>query len=251
MKEKIKVLVNGAHGRMGKMSVQAIQKESDFEVVAQCGRGDNLEQAIVTTHPDVVLELTLPECVYENALLMVKHHVHPVIGASGLTFSQIETLEQICLEKKLGGIIAPNFSLASALMIQCTQKVAKYLPQAEIIEMHHDGKIDAPSATAIKTAQVISSARESNLSSAEPTTKRMGSLAYGEAHFGIPIHSIRLPGFVAHQRVLFGGEYESLTIQHDSLGRECFMPGVLFSCRKVLSLNQLIYGLDHLLEQVI
>jgi len=223
----IRILINGAQGKMGQVTVQAIQQAPDLELVATLDRGHSLITRIDETHPDVAIDFTEPKAVYKNAQIMIEMGVHPVIGTSGLTLQEIENLQHLCREKSLGGIIAPNFSLGAVLMMKYAEDAARYFKDVEIIEMHHHEKKDAPSGTANKTAQMI---------------KQAGHHAQYP-----PIHSVRLPGLVAHQRVILGGLGETLTIQHDSINRDCFMPGVLLACRKVMTLKGLFYGLEKLL----
>ena len=224
---RIKVLVSGAHGKMGQITVKALQQTTDLEVVATVDKSDNLIKVIDETHPQVAVDFTEPKSVYKNAQVMIEMGVHPVIGTSGLTLQEIEKLQHQCREKKLGGMIAPNFSLGAVLMMKYAEDAARYFKDVEIIEMHHHEKKDIPSGTAYKTAQAI---KEKQGKTQPP-----------------PIHSIRLPGLVAHQRVVFGGIGETLTIQHDTIDRQCFMPGVILACRKVITLQQLVYGLDKIL----
>ncbi len=227
----IKVLVSGANGKMGSTSVGAISQSSDFELVAKTSREDNLAETIRESGAEVVVDFTTPEAVFENAKIIIANHAHPVIGTTGLTEQQISELTKQCQQQSLGGIIAPNFSLSAVLMMRYAEDAAKYFNDVEIIEMHHPQKKDAPSGTAIKTAAMIKKAYA----------------ARGKPHHNVPIHSVRLPGMVAHQAVIFGGTDETLTIRNDSIHRNCFMPGLLLACRKVTQLNHLIYGLDNLL----
>jgi 4-hydroxy-tetrahydrodipicolinate reductase len=241
----IRIIVNGANGRMGQEAVKAIQATHDLQLVACTGRHENLAAVIKETKAEVVVDFTRPDCVYENTLTIIENHAHPVIGTTGLSASQIETLQAKCQQQQLGGIIAPNFSISAVLMMRVTAELARYLPQVEIIEMHHDKKLDAPSGTAIKTATMIAAARQQT--PALPECKENLAGARGGLYENIPIHSIRLPGLVAHQEVIFGGDSETLTLRHDSIHRAGFMPGVLLSCRKAPQLKQLFYGLEHLL----
>lgn len=241
----IRIIVNGAHGRMGQEAVKAIQATTDLQLVASTGKQENLATVIKETQADVVVDFTRPDCVYENALTIIDNHAHPVIGTTGLSAKQIETLQARCQQQNLGGIIAPNFSISAVLMMKAVAELARYLPHVEIIEMHHDKKLDAPSGTAIKTASLIAAARQQI--APLPECKESIPGARGGLYENIPIHSIRLPGLVAHQEVIFGGDSETLTLRHDSIHRAGFMPGVLLSCRKVSQLKQLVYGLEHLL----
>jgi 4-hydroxy-tetrahydrodipicolinate reductase len=241
----IKVLINGANGRMGQEAVAAINQQPDLKCVAAIGRHDDLAAAIQHSGAQVVVDLTIADVVYQNASIIIQQGVHPVIGTSGLTPQQIAQLQQQCHKQQLGGILAPNFSIGAILMMKSAREIAAHYHTVEIIEMHHEGKRDAPSATAIKTAELIA---QSDYQPGE--TKHCQETlpgARGASCQGIPIHSVRMPGLVAHQQVMFGGQSELLTLRHDTLDRKAFMPGICFSCRKVLELNELVYGLEHLL----
>lgn len=239
----IKVIINGAKGKMGRTTVQAIAEQPDLQLVAALGRDDDLGATIDATQADVVVDFTLPDCVFSHTQTIIKHNARPVIGTSGLTPEQIEQLQQACQQQKLGGIIAPNFSLGAILMMRYAQDAAKYLPHAEIIEFHHEQKVDAPSGTATKTADLMAKSR---LTSVTPIPQN--APARGDSHHDIPVHSVRLPGVFAQQLVMFGGEGETLTIRHDSHDRNCMMPGVFSACRKVMTLDHLVYGLEHILD---
>lgn len=230
----IKIIVNGYNGKMGHVVVAAIADQPDLQLVAKTGRGDNLAKSIQKHRPDVVIDFTQPNCVFINAQTIVANHARPVIGTTGLTTEQIAFLSEQCRQQKLGGIVAPNFSLGAVLMMKFAQEVAKFLPEVEIVEMHHQEKLDAPSGTAIKTAEMISTARS-------PSSHQ------SKHSHGAAIHSIRLPGLFAHQSVIFGGLGETLTIRHDALDRNAMMPGLFLACRKVMELNYLVYGLDRIL----
>ena len=239
----INILVIGAHGRMGKETVAAVQAEPTFKLVAALGRGDDLAKSIRETRPDVVVDFTVPEVVYQNARTIIESNVCPVIGASGLTPEQIDELTKLCKEKQLGGVIAPNFSIGVVLMQKMAAMAAAYFPDVEIIEMHHPMKKDAPSGTAIKTAKTIIAAR-----TREPSPIATApAAALGDRSREVPIHSIRLPGLVAHETVIFAGPHETLTLRHDTLDRKSFMPGLILACKKVMMLDSLVYGMDVLL----
>lgn len=239
----IKVLICGASGRMGKEAVLAITEDPQLELVGVALRGDNLSEKINQYRPEVVLDLTTPDAVLQNCETIIAHNVHPVIGTTGLTADQIEHLQQLCLQKQLGGIIAPNFSLSVMLMIKMAALAAHYFPHAEIIELHHEKKKDSPSGTAIKTANVIAQNRpQKNIEVPYPHGP-----ARGDIFEQVPIHSVRLPGLIAHQQIIFGGYYESLEIKQDNFDRKSFMPGVIMACKKVLELKHLVYGLENLL----
>lgn len=239
----IKVFVNGAKGKMGQAVVAAIAESADFELV---GTGDVhtvLADALRETQPQIVVDFTVPAVALQNARTIIAAGVHPVIGTTGFTLEQIGELQQLCKEKKLGGIIAPNFSLGVILMMHCAQLIGRYLPDVSIVEMHQPKKLDAPAGTAKKTAEMIAKARGSALDFPAGDNASLG-LNY----HGIPIHAIRLPGFVASQEVIFGGQAETLSIRHDTFDRTTYMPGVLLACRKVGGLQELVYGLEHLME---
>lgn len=240
-----RIIVNGAKGKMGALACATLKKHADYHLVAELTKEDNLAQAIQDTQAQIVVELTRADCVYENSLTIINHHAHPVIGASGLIETQIQVLSELCQEKQLGGIIAPNFSIGAVLMMVFAAKASAYFSEVEIIEAHHQNKLDAPSGTALKTAQMIDLARtqaKNQLAVKEIVPGARGGLAYD-----IPIHSIRLPGILAQQQVLFGQNGETLSLTHNTLDRACFMPGLVLACQKVMGLNSLVYGLEGLL----
>lgn len=241
----IRIIVNGANGRMGQETVKAIQQEKEFELVAQTSRNDNLSDVIKKTNPQIVIDFTNAAVAFENALTIINAGVHPVIGTSGLNAQQITGLQKISSDKKLGGIIAPNFSIGAILMMRFAREAAQYLPNVEIIELHHDGKLDSPSGTAMKTADMIAEVRQKK--SKNKNTHETIPGARGASHHEIPIHSVRLPGFIASQQVIFGNQGETLTISENTISREAYMPGVRLACKKVLQLDNLVYGLEHVL----
>lgn len=209
---------------MGQIALQAIESHPRLTLVATAGRGDDLTQTIQTSKPNVVLDLTLPDCVFNNAQIMIANNAHPVIGTSGLTAAQIDTLKQQCLDKNLGGLIAPNFSISALLMMQFSQQAARYFDHANIIEYHHTHKKDAPSGTALRTSEVMSSSIKD-----------------------IPIQSLRMPHYLAHQEVILGNPFESLTIRQDTQDRRAFIPGIQRACMTVVDLQGLIIGLENTL----
>lgn len=247
MNNNITVLVNGAAGRMGQTTVAAIEAHPTLQLVGQGTQTDDLAQLIKDTQPQVVIDFTTPDVVYHNTNIIIDANVHPIIGTSGLKPEEIITLQKKCNTKQLGGIIAPNFSLGVILMMKAGQLLAKHFPHMEIIELHHPGKLDAPSGTAIKTAQLLAQARGQETLSTK-ACKEILPGALGAQCENIPIHSVRLPGLVAHQEILFGGHHETTSIRHDSLSRESFMPGVCFACETVITLKHLYYGLEQLID---
>lgn len=242
----IRVLVNGALGHMGQEVVQALRGNARFDVVGTCGRGDDLFAAIKHSQADVVVDFTNANAVFDNSQKILEAGARPVIGTSGLMPPQIEQLKNMAQAKNLGGIIAPNCSLGAILMMKYATQWIKYFPEAEIIELHHEGKLDAPSGTALRTAQTMAALRDKV---PEPRPEHiLVAGARGADVEGIHVHSIRLPGLVAHQEIIFGGLDETLTVRHDSLHRRSFMPGVLLACEKVMGLKELVYGLENIID---
>ena len=264
----IRVAVCGAAGRMGQEVVRAIAEADGMTVVAAIDRreigadaGDlagvgtlgialesGLEAALTRATPDVMVDFTLPDQVMENASLALTLGVSPVIGTTGLSAEQFDALDQNRASQKYRGcFFAPNYAVGAVLMMQFAAQAAKYLPDVEIIEMHHEKKLDSPSGTALLTAQKIAEARCEKPGAApeNPIEKIHG--ARGADYDGIAIHSIRLPGYVAHQEVIFGGLGQTLTLRHDSLNRRSFMPGVVLAVRSVRGWSGLRIGLEKLL----
>ena len=244
--KKIRVLVNGAKGRMGQEVVKAVTVVSDLELVDQTDLGDDLIARIKASQAQAVVDFTTAAVAFENTRKILEAGVHPVVGTSGLLAEQVAELQQLAEDKGIGGLIAPNFAIGAVLLMKYAQDAAKYLPDVEVIELHHNRKADAPSGTAVKTAQLIAEARQ-EIPKALVQEKELFEGARGSEVHGVRVHSLRLPGLVAHQEVIFGGTGETLTIRHDSIHRESFMPGVCLACRKVIGTQQLFYGLEHLL----
>lgn len=239
----ISVIVNGASGKMGALACEALKKDPRFECVAGLSRKDDLAQVIIETKAEVVVDLTRADVVYQNAMTIIEAGAHPVIGTSGLSKEQIQTLTDRCETLELGGLIVPNFSIAVLLMMRFSKMAAKLMPDVEIVEIHHPQKFDAPSGTAVKTAAVIAEARSSKKEVKDVSSSR------GMLVDGIPVHALRLPGVLAKQYVLFGSEGETLTILHESMDRHCFMPGLLLACECVMDFKTLKYGLEHAIEE--
>ena len=244
--KNIRVLVNGAKGRMGQEVVKAVTAASDLELVDQTDLGDDLIARIKASQAQAVVDFTTAAVAFENTRKILEAGVHPVVGTSGLLAEQVAELQQLAEDKGIGGLIAPNFAIGAVLLMKYAQDAAKYLPDVEVIELHHNRKADAPSGTAVKTAQLIAEARQ-EIPKALVEEKELFEGARGSEVHGVRVHSLRLPGLVAHQEVIFGGTGETLTIRHDSIHRESFMPGVCLACRKVIGTHQLFYGLEHLL----
>ena len=212
----------------------------------QTDLGDDLIARIKASQAQAVVDFTTAAVAFENTRKILEAGVHPVVGTSGLLAEQVAELQQLAEDKGIGGLIAPNFAIGAVLLMKYAQDAAKYLPDVEVIELHHNRKADAPSGTAVKTAQLIAEARK-EIPKALVEEKELFEGARGSEVHGVRVHSLRLPGLVAHQEVIFGGTGETLTIRHDSIHRESFMPGVCLACRKVIGTQQLFYGLEHLL----
>lgn len=242
----IKILVNGAFGRMGQMVVKMIQTNSGFTLVGQTGREYDLAKSIQDSRAEVVIDFTHPQSVFGNTKTIIQTGARPIIGTSGLTQEQIRQLQDQCEKLKLGGIIVPNFSIGALLMMKFAKEAAKYMPHAEIIEMHHEQKADSPSGTALRSAELIAAGNKT-INKGRLVSQETIPGARGANHHGVPIHAIRLPGLLAHQQIIFGETGETLTIRHDSIDRQCFMAGVRLACEKVMTLNKLVYGLEEVL----
>ena len=242
----IRVLVNGSQGRMGLVTVKALSEDAAFTLVGQTGHKDKLAAEIEKTKAQVVVDFTQPTSVYQNTLTIIQAGARPVIGTTGLTPQQIKKLQALCQKKRRGGLIVPNFSIGMVLLMKYAQEFVKYFPQVEIIEMHHERKKDAPSGTAIYTAETLAAARGS-LKTVKQKVHETVKGSRGASYQGIPVHAIRLPGLVAHQQIIFGDVGETLTLRHDSIDRQCFMRGVILACKKVMELKKLTLGLQEIL----
>ncbi len=241
----IRVLVNGYKGKMGQEVVRAVKADPILELVGETDLGDDLAAMIKRSNAQVVVDFTTAQAGLKNTEIILQAGVSPVIGTSGFKEADVQKLRALAAEKHLGGVIAPNFAIGAVLMMRFAQEAAKYFPEAEILEIHHGGKADSPSGTAIRTAELIAAARETHPAGREEVAILPG--ARGADLNGVRIHSSRLSGYVAKQQVLFGGSGQTLTITHDSNHRESFMPGVCKACKEVVKRKELFYGLEHLL----
>lgn len=245
------VAVVGAQGRMGQEAVKAVTEAADMELVATINRGDDLRAILQRTRPQCLVDFTVPGVVKENIKVALGCGVIPLVGATGLSPDDLAEIKGWCEASGLGALIAPNFAIGAVLLMRFAGEVARYLPDVEIIEMHHERKIDAPSGTAVKTAELIATARAAAGMTArarpDGAFETFSGARGGRAAGNIPVHSVRLPGFVASQEVLFGGPGQRLSLRHDSIDRASFMPGVLLSIRRATTLRGLVYGLEHLL----
>ncbi|MFF5575774.1 4-hydroxy-tetrahydrodipicolinate reductase [Streptomyces luteogriseus] len=246
---KLRVAVLGAKGRIGSEAVRAVEAAEDMELVAALGRGDKLE-TLTEAGAQVAVELTTPDSVMANLEFCVGHGIHAVVGTTGWTDERLARLNGwLSASPETGVLIAPNFSIGAVLNMKFAQIAAPYFESVEVIELHHPKKVDAPSGTATRTAQLIASARaEAGAAQAPDATQTALDGARGADVDGIPVHSVRLRGLLAHQEVLLGGEGETLTIRHDSLHHSSFMPGILLGARRVVSTPGLTFGLEHFLD---
>ena len=241
----IRVGVLGSNGRMGATVCQAIAASSDCELVAELDIANDLAE-LVSKKVQVVVDFTTPDVVMANLEFLAKNNIHAVVGTTGFDAERLGKVAELFKQSEANVIIAPNFGLAAVLMMQFAQLAAPYFESAEIIELHHPRKADAPSGTAKRTAELIAQAR-TGLPPMPDASADVVNGARGANISGIPVHSVRLQGLVAHQEVLFGGPGESLSIRHDSYDRESFMPGVLLAIRKVSEIPGLTFGLEELI----
>jgi 4-hydroxy-tetrahydrodipicolinate reductase len=241
----IKVGVLGARGRMGVEVIKAVTDAADLELVAALDLGDSLDQ-LKSSGAQVVVDFTTPDSVMANLEFLISNGISAVVGTTGFDAGRISKLEKLmAASPKVGVLIAPNFAIGAVLMMEFATKAAKYFESAEIIELHHPNKVDAPSGTASRTAELMSKARkEAGLSAMPDATTTSLDGARGATVGDVPVHSVRLRGLIAHQEVLLGGLGETLTIRHDSLDRAGFMPGVLLGVRKIITHPGLTFGLE-------
>lgn len=260
---KITIVLAGPRGKMGEEAIKMIEKTESFHLAAVIDRKrEDVEQSseqflgasvyydaascFTEVKPDVFIDLTMPEVGFNHTKLALQHKVKSVVGTSGFSEDQIDELSILAKENKTGCIIAPNFALGAVLMMAFSKVAASYFPDVEIIEKHHDQKIDAPSGTAVKTIDLIRENR-SKKQQGHPEEYETIEGARGGDVDGVKVHSVRLPGLVAHQEVIFGGTSELFTIKHDSFHRESFMGGLKLAVEKVMELDSLIYGLEHVM----
>ena len=244
----IKVGVLGAKGRMGAEVVKAINSVPDLALTSALDLGDSLGD-FVTNQTQVVVDFTHPDVVMENLKFLIEQNINVVVGTTGFTDDRIQQIEKWLNKKSVGVLIAPNFGLGAVLMMNFAEKAAAYFESVEIVELHHPQKADAPSGTATHTAERIAKARKkAGLGQMPDATTSEISGARGARISGIPVHSVRLRGLVAHQEVIFGDPGETFTLRHDSIDRVGFMPGVLLGVRKIIDQPGLTLGLESLLD---
>ncbi|MFA9444707.1 4-hydroxy-tetrahydrodipicolinate reductase [Egicoccus sp. AB-alg6-2] len=259
----MRVGVVGAAGRMGSEVCRAVDAAEDLTLVAAVDphrAGEALRgiagidsdlviaadlDALVAADCDVVVEFTGPAAVGANLRWLLEHGLHAVVGATGIDEDDLASARELASRGQANALIAPNFAIGAVLLMQFAAEAARHLPHVEIIELHHDRKVDAPSGTALRTAELIAQSRSEVPDAPLGDERHPG--ARGAAHADVRVHSVRLPGIVANQEVIFGGTGQTLTIRHDSIDRTSFMPGVLLACRRVRDLDGLVVGLEHLL----
>ncbi|WP_347549870.1 4-hydroxy-tetrahydrodipicolinate reductase [Pseudalkalibacillus hwajinpoensis] len=263
----VKIVIAGPRGNMGREAVKLVDRTDHFQLTAvldskilgqtvaeieglpslEAPVYTDLEACLAEVECDVLIDLTTPEFGKKHMEIAFAHGVRPVVGTTGFSNEDVEELSRTAEQKGLGAIIAPNFAIGAVLMMKFSAMAAKYFQDVEIIEQHHDRKLDAPSGTAVKTAKMISEVREEKPQGHEDEREDLEG-ARGADYNGMRIHSVRLPGLVAHQEVLFGGEGQTLKIRHDSMNRASFMPGVKLAIETVLKIDQLVYGLENIME---
>ena len=267
MSTPIKVAVAGASGRMGREVVKMVLQDAALELTAamspsagavDAGRLVGVDECGITVVPtlqdmldqaeiDVLVDFTVPQTAYSHTLEAITRGVRPIVGTTGFTPEQIIELDELCKQQGIGGLIAPNFSIGAILMMKFAAEASKYFPNLEIIEYHGDQKLDAPSGTAVKTAELISQARQ-ELKQGNPREEETIEGARGGYYDGFRIHSVRLPGVFAQQEVVFGAFGQTLKIRHDSYDRAGYMPGVAHAVKKVMTYQGLIYGFEHIMD---
>ncbi len=248
----INVAVCGSNGKMGKEVVRAVNEDSELNLVAQIdivdGEYSSIENASKVQKIDVLVDFTQPKSIYENAQYCLNNEINIVIGTTGLSDEQIANLKSLSEKNKVSCLIAPNFSTGAVLMMMFAKQAAKYFDNAEIIELHHHQKKDAPSGTAVKTALMMSEASEKSFVTGNcPETETIKGARGGISYSDIHIHSVRMPGYIASQEVLFGSSGQTFKIRHDSMNRECYMPGVLMAVKHVMTKPEFIYGLENIM----
>ncbi|AND79181.1 4-hydroxy-tetrahydrodipicolinate reductase [Streptococcus pantholopis] len=253
----ISVIIAGFKGKMGSTALEMVKGDSELRLVALLdpfAKEKEYDGVPVFTNKedlqglaaDVWVDFTTPQVAYDNTRFALENGFAPVVGTTGFTQEQIKDLQDLSVRKELGGLIAPNFAIGAILLMEFAAKASKYFPDLEIIELHHDKKKDAPSGTAVKTAELIRQIRQPKQQGAADESETLAG-ARGAEFSGFRIHSVRLPGLVAHQEVIFGAAGEGLTLRHDSYDRSSFMSGVNLGIKEVVKRDRMVYGLEHLL----
>jgi 4-hydroxy-tetrahydrodipicolinate reductase len=263
--ERIRVVINGALGKMGQEVTKTIIRDSELKLVGAAEKevtqqylplpetgelvpfSSDLITLLKRCNPDVLVDFTNAEAAMAAARTATNRKVNLVIGTTGLSEKDLAEIEQLCQANKVGAVVAPNFSLGASLLIHLARLAAKFFDHAEIIEMHHDKKIDAPSGTAIATAKAMSQARGQPFVHTKAEREIINNTRGGQMD-GIAIHSLRLPGFMAGQEVIFSEAGETLTLRHETINRECYMSGIALAIKEVTKRKEFIYGLDSLIK---
>jgi 4-hydroxy-tetrahydrodipicolinate reductase len=263
--EPVTVLVHGALGKMGREVAAAISRDPELELVGavdikatqdQMTLPDGTKKVPLSTdlsslleacHPNVLLDFTIAEAAMPAARIALKEGVNVVIGTSGVSEDNLKEIAQLAEANKVGAVVAPNFTIGAAVLLNAAKAAAKLFDYVDIIEMHHHEKVDAPSGTALATAKAMLESRGRPFLYSKTKKETLSGTRGGEID-GVAIHSVRLPGFVASQEVIFGGQGQTLSFRHDTIGRECYMPGVLLAIKEVVNRKGLVYGLDTLLN---
>ncbi|OLC67203.1 MAG: 4-hydroxy-tetrahydrodipicolinate reductase [Actinobacteria bacterium 13_1_40CM_4_65_12] len=247
MSEPIKVAVAGHRGKVGSVLVSAFQSDPGIDYVGGISRGDDLAAFLHEKRPRAFVDFTRPSDAMHNVLAAVAAGASPVVGTSGLSPADVDKLETACNAKAVGGIVAPNFAIGAVVMMHLAEIAAPLFEGVEVIEMHHAAKLDAPSGTALSTAKRLAARRGNKpFSHKKPERVTLEGTRGGEEG-GVAVHSIRLPGFVADQEVIFGLPGQTLTIAHRTTSREAYVPGVLLAIRRVVAEPHFYRGLDQLL----
>lgn len=262
--DRVRVVVHGAMGKMGQEVLKAVHHDAQLDLVAGVdSRAENtelslpdnsgsiplsssLESILQRCHPNVLVDFSTAEATMPAVRTAVHHGLALVVGTTGLHDSDLDEIRDLCQSKEIGAVVAPNFALAGALMIHLAGIAARFFDHAEIIEMHHDQKLDAPSGTAVATAREMVESRGRPFSHPVPAFESIAGTRGGE-HEGIAIHSVRMPGMLAHQEITFGAPGQTLRIRLDQISREAFMPCVVLSIKKVIELKRAIFGLEEIL----
>ena len=242
----IKVGVLGAKGRMGSTVCDAVEADDDLELVARVDI-DEPNQMLVDSGAAVAVDFTTPDSVKDNIAFCLDNGIHVVVGTTGLSDEDLDDIGARAASGDAHVFVAPNFAIGAVLMMRFAAQAAAHFSNAEIIERHHENKLDAPSGTALRTARLMNEARSASWATLADGTESVTGSRGGDER-GVRLHSVRVPGSVAHQEVILGAPGETLTIRHDSLDRASFMPGVLLAVKRVGSLDGLTVGLEHLLE---
>lgn len=271
MSARVKVAIAGINGKFGRASASAILGDPDLELVSAFGRkgasyagktmvagfsndssqavmvADNIEDCFKNAKPDVLLDFTVAAPAVEHAKYAIENGVRPVLGVSGVHASDVEVLRTLAAEKKLGAMIVPNFSVGAVLMMEFAKLAGKHFSNVEIVEMHHTKKLDAPSGTAMHTTRKLAEHdKKFNVKEVHEEELLPGSRG-GVTDAGVRVHSLRLPGLISHQEVIFGAEGELLTIRHDSFNTNAYMKGITLSLKSVMKFDSLVVGLESLL----